>query len=186
MLKVIRMKNFPGVKFLWFRSICEKFLTVDDCNMDKRLENSCHLVCYQVSGEPESCRLDIYLGGCGVLIHWLLPRNLIFRLLNFRSWSRARNYFNSKIFPTYGIYNSAVEWSYFCLSCLITSSFILTKNKQFGFSSVDWWRKHKFGFTCFWYVGQICTHHILGLWYLCVKYYVFVHGKNSISWNIIF
>ena len=62
-LKVIRMKNFPGVKFLRFRSICKFLLTVDDCNMDKRLESSCHLVCYQVSGEPESCRLDIYLGG---------------------------------------------------------------------------------------------------------------------------
>ena len=50
-LKIIRVKNFHGVKFSRFRSICEIFLTVDDCNMDKCLENSQHLIYYQVSGE---------------------------------------------------------------------------------------------------------------------------------------
>ena len=66
------MKNFL-VKFLWFRSIREFFLTVDYCNMD---EGSWRLVYYQVSGEPGithcSRRLDIYLVECGLackLIH---------------------------------------------------------------------------------------------------------------------
>ena len=38
-----------------FRSFVQSakfFLTVDDHNMDKRLESSWHLVYYQVSGEP--------------------------------------------------------------------------------------------------------------------------------------
>ena len=42
------MKNFCGVKFLQFHSICE-FLEVDDCNMDERLQS---FVYYQVSEEP--------------------------------------------------------------------------------------------------------------------------------------
>ena len=48
---------------------------------------------------------DIYPVECGLahkLIHWSLLRNFIFRVLNFRSWSRPQNYFNSKIFPIYG------------------------------------------------------------------------------------
>ena len=63
-----RVKNnsreiFRVDKFSRFRSIREIFLTVDDCNMDERLESSWRLVYYQVSGEPEiarcSRRLDI-------------------------------------------------------------------------------------------------------------------------------
>ena len=59
------MKNV--VKISQFHSICEIFLTVDDCNMDERLESEfLALVYYQVSGEPGiagcSCRSDIYLG----------------------------------------------------------------------------------------------------------------------------
>ena len=65
-LKIIRVKNFRVVKFSRFRSIREFFLTVDDCNVDKRLR----LVYYQVSGEPGitrcSRRSDIYLGKCGL------------------------------------------------------------------------------------------------------------------------
>ena len=38
-LKIIHMKNFRVIKFSRFRSIREIFLTVDDCSMDKRLEN---------------------------------------------------------------------------------------------------------------------------------------------------
>ena len=52
------------------------FLTVDDYNVDERLESSWHLVYFQVSGEPGiahcSRRSDIYLGECGLarkLIH---------------------------------------------------------------------------------------------------------------------
>ena len=37
-LKIIRMKSFRVVKFSQFRLIREYFLTVDDCNMDERLE----------------------------------------------------------------------------------------------------------------------------------------------------
>ena len=59
------MKIFHDVKFSLLCSICEIFLTVDDCNMDKRLESSWQLVYYQVSGEPGiagcSRRSDIYL-----------------------------------------------------------------------------------------------------------------------------
>jgi len=68
------------------------------------------LVYYQVSGEPGiarcSRRSDIYLGECGLahkLIHWS-PHNFAFRMFNFRGWSRPRNYFNSEIFPIYGIF----------------------------------------------------------------------------------
>ena len=56
-------EKFRVVKFSRSRSIREIFLTVDDCNMDKRLESSWRLVYYQVSGEPGiarcSRRLDI-------------------------------------------------------------------------------------------------------------------------------
>ena len=75
-LKIIRVKNFRVVKFLWFLSIRKLFLTVDDCNMDERLETCWCLVYYQVSEEPGiarcSRRSDIYLGECGLarkLIH---------------------------------------------------------------------------------------------------------------------
>ena len=51
-LKIIRVKNFRVVKFSRSRSIREIFLTVDDCNINERLESSWRLVYYQVSGEP--------------------------------------------------------------------------------------------------------------------------------------
>ena len=38
-LKIIRVKIFRVDKFSRFRSIREIFLTVDDCNMDERLES---------------------------------------------------------------------------------------------------------------------------------------------------
>jgi len=64
------VKNFRVIKFSRFRSLREIFLTVDDCNMDERLENSWRLVYYQVSGERRipgcSGRSDIYLGECGL------------------------------------------------------------------------------------------------------------------------
>ena len=101
--------------------------------MDKSLESSWHSVYFQVSGEPGiarcSRRSDIYLGECGLackLIHWSSPpRNFSFRVFNFRSWSRPWNYFNSKIFPIYGIYNLSEIFSLqvfmheilFCLAC---------------------------------------------------------------------
>ena len=44
MLKIIRVKIFHVVKFSQSRSIREIFLTVDDYNMDKRLESSWGLV----------------------------------------------------------------------------------------------------------------------------------------------
>ena len=75
-LKIIRVKIFRVDKFSWFLSIREILLTVDDCNMDERLESLWLLVYYQVSGEPGiarcSHRSDIYLGECGLarkLIH---------------------------------------------------------------------------------------------------------------------
>ena len=40
MLQIIRIKNFPGIKFSQFRSIREIFLMVDDYNMYKHLESS--------------------------------------------------------------------------------------------------------------------------------------------------
>jgi len=69
-------ENFRVDKFSRFRSIREISFTVDDCNMDERLESLWFLVNYQVSGEPGiACcsRLsDIYLGECGLarkLVH---------------------------------------------------------------------------------------------------------------------
>ena len=47
MLKIIHVINFCVVT--WFRSIHEIFLTIDDYNMDERLESSYRLVCYRVS-----------------------------------------------------------------------------------------------------------------------------------------
>ena len=110
-LKIIRVKIFRVIKFLHFRSIRKILLTVDDCNMDECLESSWHLVYYQVSGEPGiagcSRRSDIYFGECGLARASLFTdhhrHNFIFRVLNFRGWSRPRNYFNSQIFPMYGI-----------------------------------------------------------------------------------
>ena len=64
-------ENFRVVKFSRFRSICEIFLTVDNYNMNERLESFYRLVYYQVSAEPgiagcySSRRSDIYPGGCG-------------------------------------------------------------------------------------------------------------------------
>ena len=61
-------ENFRVVKFSRFRSIPKIFLTVDNYNMDERLESFYHLVYYQVSGEPGiagcSRRSDIYPGEC--------------------------------------------------------------------------------------------------------------------------
>ena len=69
-LKIIHVKIFCVVKFSWFCSIREIFLTVDGCNIDKRLESSWRLVYYQVSGKRGiagcSRRLDIYPGECGL------------------------------------------------------------------------------------------------------------------------
>ena len=75
-LKIIRVKIFRIDKFSRFRSIREISFTVDDCNMDERLESLWFLVNYQVSGEPGIARCshlsDIYLGECGLarkLVH---------------------------------------------------------------------------------------------------------------------
>ena len=75
-LKIICVKNFRIDKFSRFRSIRKIFLTVDDCNMDERLESLWLLVYYQVSGKPGIARCsdksDIYLRECGLvrkLIH---------------------------------------------------------------------------------------------------------------------
>ena len=98
--------NFRG----FVRSV-KFFLTVDYCNMDKRLESSWRLVYYQVSGEPGITRCsrwsDINLVECGLarkLIHRSSPHNFIFRVFNFRSWSRPWNYFNSEIFLIYSTF----------------------------------------------------------------------------------
>ena len=55
-LKIICVKNICVVKFSRSHSICEIFLTIDDCNMDEHLESSWDLVYYQVSGEPGIAR----------------------------------------------------------------------------------------------------------------------------------
>ena len=75
-LKIIPVKIFRVDKFSRFRSIREIFLTIENCNMDERLESLWLLVYYQVSGEPGIARCshqsDIYLGECGLarkLIH---------------------------------------------------------------------------------------------------------------------
>ena len=89
--------------------------------LDECLENSWHLVYYQVSGEPGiagcSCRSDIYLGECGLvhkLIHWSWPHNLIFRVLNFHDWSQTFGFekFNCTChFYFLGVvYNWGEEW----------------------------------------------------------------------------
>ena len=38
--------------------------------------------------------------------------NVIIHVLNFRSWSQPRNYFNSEIFPIYSIQELAMYWLY--------------------------------------------------------------------------
>ena len=100
-LKIIHVNIFRVIKFSWLHSICEFFLMVDDCSMDEHLESSWHLVYYQVSGEPGNAgcsrRSDIYLGECGLLRTSLFTdyRHIIlFFVLNFRSWSRPRNFPN--------------------------------------------------------------------------------------------
>ena len=74
-----------------FAVLFREILTVDDCNMDERLESSWCLVYYQVSGEPGiagcSRRSDIYFGECGLARASLFTdhhrHNFIFRVLNF-------------------------------------------------------------------------------------------------------
>ena len=77
------MKNFRVVKFSRFRLIGEIFLTIDDHNMDKRLESSYRFVYYRVSGEPGitgcSHQLEIYPGECALAHASLfIDRRLIF------------------------------------------------------------------------------------------------------------
>ena len=70
-LKIIHVKIFRVDKFLRFRSIRKIFLTVDNCNMDERLESLWLLVYYQVSGEPGIARCS-HQFTCGLarkLIH---------------------------------------------------------------------------------------------------------------------
>ena len=55
-LKIIRVKIFALLNFRGPVRSAKIFLTVDDCNMDERLESSWHLVYYQVSGEPGNSR----------------------------------------------------------------------------------------------------------------------------------
>ena len=75
-IKIICIKIFRGVKFLWFRSIGKNFLKVDGYNMDEHLESSWRLVYYQVSREPGiagcSCQSDIYFGGVWTCVHMLI------------------------------------------------------------------------------------------------------------------
>ena len=66
------MKNFRGVKFSWFHSIREIFLTVEDYDVDERLESfGCLLYSTTRYRESQvllavySRRFDIYLGGGG-------------------------------------------------------------------------------------------------------------------------
>ena len=51
-LEIICVKNYRVVKFSRFRSIYEFILTVDNYNMDKRMESFYLLVYYRVSGDP--------------------------------------------------------------------------------------------------------------------------------------
>ena len=104
--KIICIKNFVLLKFTWFHSICEIFITVDNCNMEERLESSLRFVYYQASGDPRiagcSCWLDIYLRECGLTCGSLFTDHhhvILFFTLYFHSWFWPRNYFNSEIFP---------------------------------------------------------------------------------------
>ena len=67
-----RVKNNSCEKFLWFRSIREIFLTVDNCSMDERLESCWRLVYYQVSGEPG-------IAGCVVVDRAFTPGSVDLR-----------------------------------------------------------------------------------------------------------
>ena len=94
-------ENFCVVKFSRFRSIDKLFLTVDSFIMDERLESSWRFIVYcQASGEQgiAGCSHRSDLMDCGLvrkLIRCSSPRNFIFLVLNFRSWTRLRSYFNS-------------------------------------------------------------------------------------------
>ena len=105
-LKIIRVKIFRVVKFSRFRLIREIFLMVDYYNMDKSIESSYRLVYYRVSGEPEIGSLVVVVDQTfipGSVDLRLPPCKFNFRVLKFRGWLRPQNYFNSKIFPIYGI-----------------------------------------------------------------------------------
>ena len=69
------------------------------------------LAFYKVLVEPSivncSRRLDIYFGGGDFRARLFIDRRQVsffFRVLNFRGWFRPRNYFNSDIFPIYGMW----------------------------------------------------------------------------------
>ena len=83
-LKIIRVKNFHVVKFSRSRSIREIFLTVDDCNMNERLESSLCLVYCQVSGEP---------GIVSVIVDWTFNSGSVDLLASLFTESSPRNFF---------------------------------------------------------------------------------------------
>ena len=104
MLKFFMLLNFRG----FVQSA--NFFMVDVYNMDEHLKSFYRLVYYWVSGEWGiagcSSRSDIYPGECGFVrtsFHWSLPCKFNFCVLKFHGWSRPRNYFNSEIFPIYGM-----------------------------------------------------------------------------------
>ena len=110
-LKIICVKNFCGVKFSWFCSIHEIFLKVDDCNMNKRLENSWRLVYYQLSGEPGitgcSHRSDIYLGECGLACTSLFIDHCCFFFFSHVKFSRWISKFSRSTVDT----SSTSQWA---------------------------------------------------------------------------
>ena len=142
-LKIICVKIFRVVKFSRSHLIHKIFLTVDDCNMDKRLESSWCLVNYQVSGEPGitrcSCQLDIYLGECGLvrkLIRWSSPRNFIFHVFNFRGWSRREIILAAK-------FSQSMVRTYHCtkpspLRWLDTKMWSKVQTEQLAVAGWDW------------------------------------------------
>ena len=87
------LRNFCNNRWLQYGQVHGEFLD---------------LVYYQVSGVPGitgcSRRSDIYLGECGLARASFTDHCrviLFFCALNFHSWSRLQNDFNSEIFPIY-------------------------------------------------------------------------------------
>ena len=101
-LSFLPLSNFRGVKFSRFCSICKIFRTVDSYNKDECLER------YRNRQVPLAVVVDrTFTSGC---VDW--PTCLFnddchvkfyFCALNFCDWAQPQNYFNSEIFPMYGI-----------------------------------------------------------------------------------
>ena len=95
MLKIVCVKNFSWFKIFAACLICEILLTVDDYNMDKRLELSKHVSQVKLTATLWLSGIVVdrtfTLGGVDMCARLFVDRccvNAFIHVLNFRDWSQ--------------------------------------------------------------------------------------------------